>query len=105
MRGGRKLGDLFERLYFDTQGDTWHSQCIRSAAYDDISMDVRGLAFTLAENEGSNGSNATDTVVPGHSIAFSSYPGNLFSTDDWYTLSSGLVRFLVFLSPTQMVKF
>lgn len=52
------------------------------------------------DREGSNGSNATDTVVPGHSIAFSSYPGNLFSTDDWYTLSSGLVRFLVFLSPT-----
>ena len=60
MRGGRKLGDLFELVYFDTQGDTWHSQCIRSAAYDDISMDVRGLAFTLAGNDGSNGSNDGD---------------------------------------------
>ena len=60
MRGGRKLGDLFEQVYFNTQADTWHSQRIRSAAYDDISMDVRGLAFTLAENEGSNGSNDTD---------------------------------------------
>ena len=31
------------------------------------------------------------TIVPGRSISFSSYPGNVFSTDDWYTLSSNLV--------------
>ena len=29
-------------------------------------------------------------VVPGRKISMSGYPGNLFSTDDWYTLSSGL---------------
>ena len=59
--GGRKIGDLFEWVYFDTQGDTLHSQCIRSAAYDGISMDVRGLAFTLAGNDGSNDGNDDDS--------------------------------------------
>ena len=41
----------------------------------------------------SSTSDTTDfkTTIPGSRIAFSSYPGNLFSTDDWYTLSSGLV--------------
>ena len=30
-------------------------------------------------------------LVPGHTIAMSSYAGTLFSMDDFYTLSSGLV--------------
>ena len=34
---------------------------------------------------------SSKTVVPGRKIALSSYPGNLFSTDDFYTISSGLV--------------
>jgi len=33
---------------------------------------------------------ASGDIVPGRRIATSSYPGNLFSTDDWYTLGSGL---------------
>lgn len=36
-------------------------------------------------------SSSPSKVVPGRKIALSSYPGNLFSTDDWYTISSGLV--------------
>lgn len=31
-------------------------------------------------------------VVPGSSISFSSYPGKLQSEDDYYIMSSGLVR-------------
>jgi hypothetical protein len=48
--------------------------------------------YDLPYSFSSTGStSATETaVVPGSRIAFSSYPGNLFSTDDWYTLSSGL---------------
>ena len=34
--------DLYERVNFEAQGNTWHSQCIRSAVYADISMVVRG---------------------------------------------------------------
>jgi hypothetical protein len=30
------------------------------------------------------------SVVPGRKISMSGYPENLFSTNDWYTLSSGL---------------
>ena len=33
---------------------------------------------------------ASGGIIPGRRIATSSYPGNLFSTDDWYTLGSGL---------------
>jgi hypothetical protein len=29
--------------------------------------------------------------IPGHSVAFSSYPGHIYSSDDYYILSSGLV--------------
>ncbi|XP_039188557.1 putative phospholipase B-like 2 [Crotalus tigris] len=32
-----------------------------------------------------------DTTIPGHTQAFSSYPGTIFSGDDFYVLSSGLV--------------
>lgn len=35
-------------------------------------------------------SSSSSEVVPGRKIALASYPGNLFSTDDWYTISSGL---------------
>ncbi|XP_017325184.1 putative phospholipase B-like 2 isoform X1 [Ictalurus punctatus] len=31
------------------------------------------------------------TLIPGHTQAFSSYPGSIFSGDDFYILSSGLV--------------
>lgn len=34
---------------------------------------------------------AGDTVIPGYTQAFSSYPGAIFSGDDFYILSSGLV--------------
>jgi hypothetical protein len=30
-------------------------------------------------------------LIPGHSVAFSSYPGVITSLDDYYILSSGLV--------------
>ncbi|CAG2118292.1 unnamed protein product, partial [Medioppia subpectinata] len=33
----------------------------------------------------------TGAVIPGHSVAMSSYPGSVFSGDDYYVLSSGLV--------------
>ncbi|XP_070812719.1 putative phospholipase B-like 2 [Pituophis catenifer annectens] len=33
----------------------------------------------------------SDTTIPGHTQAFSSYPGTIFSGDDFYILSSGLV--------------
>jgi hypothetical protein len=36
------------------------------------------------------GVGGTGGLVPGRRIAMSSYPGNLFSTDDWYTTSAGL---------------
>ena len=37
-------------------------------------------------------SSSDSTVIPGHAQAFSSYPGRLYSGDDFYLLSSGLVR-------------
>jgi hypothetical protein len=50
--------------------------------------------FSVAgEGTGEGTDEGTDekiSVVPGRRLAFSSYPGNLFSTDDWYTASSGL---------------
>ncbi|CAG2102497.1 unnamed protein product [Medioppia subpectinata] len=33
----------------------------------------------------------TGTLIPGHSVSMSSYPGFIFSGDDYYVLSSGLV--------------
>lgn len=36
-------------------------------------------------------SSTNKNVIPGHTQAFSSYPGRLFSGDDYYLLSSGLV--------------
>ena len=63
MCGGRKLGDLFEQVYFETQGVTRHSQRIKSAAYDDISMDVRGLAFTLAETTAATAATTATTTA------------------------------------------
>ena len=33
---------------------------------------------------------ADGSVIPGHRQSFSSYPGSVFSGDDYYTLSSGL---------------
>lgn len=36
-------------------------------------------------------SSSDKTVIPGHAQAFSSYPGRIFSGDDFYLLSSGLV--------------
>ncbi|CAG2115440.1 unnamed protein product [Medioppia subpectinata] len=34
---------------------------------------------------------ATGALIPGHSVSMSSYPGLIFSGDDYYVLSSGLV--------------
>ncbi|XP_038618687.1 putative phospholipase B-like 2 [Tachyglossus aculeatus] len=42
------------------------------------------LRFRTGPREGS-------PLVPGHEQAFSSYPGTIFSSDDFYILSSGLV--------------
>ncbi|XP_028914484.1 putative phospholipase B-like 2 [Ornithorhynchus anatinus] len=42
------------------------------------------LRFRTGAREGS-------PLVPGHEQAFSSYPGTIFSSDDFYILSSGLV--------------
>ena len=36
-------------------------------------------------------SDSDPTVVPGRTVTFSSYPGSLFSGDDFYEVSSGLV--------------
>lgn len=35
---------------------------------------------------------ADQTLIPGSTQVFSSYPGSIFSGDDFYILSSGLVR-------------
>ncbi|XP_066989802.1 LOW QUALITY PROTEIN: putative phospholipase B-like 2 [Macrobrachium rosenbergii] len=37
------------------------------------------------------GGSSPEEVVPGHTISFSSYPGMLFSGDDFHIISSGLV--------------
>jgi hypothetical protein len=47
--------------------------------------------FPFQKTSSSSSSSSLSEVVPGRHIAMSSYPGNLFSTDDWYTISSGLV--------------
>jgi hypothetical protein len=41
------------------------------------------FAFRPVENR--------EELIPGHSVAFSSYPGHIHSPDDYYILSSGLV--------------
>lgn len=37
-------------------------------------------------------SSSNTDMIPGHSQAFPSYPGRLYSGDDFYILSSGMVR-------------
>ncbi|XP_058137382.1 putative phospholipase B-like 2 [Dasypus novemcinctus] len=59
--------------------NTWNS-------YQHMLRVVKKYAFQFHE-----GPRGDDRLVPGNSLLFSSYPGTIFSGDDFYILSSGLV--------------
>lgn len=43
-------------------------------------------------------SSNNDKIIAGHTQAFSSYPGRIYSGDDFYMISSGLVSVKIFVS-------
>jgi len=48
---------------------------------------------------------ADASIVPGHTLTFPSYPGRLYSGDDYYLMSSGLVRVVIASKTLSFVVF
>lgn len=60
-------------------------------------LNIPLLTARLSLNTSFTTVSADQTLIPGHTQAFSSYPGSIFSGDDFYILSSGLVRCFLYL--------
>ncbi|KAL7986762.1 hypothetical protein Chor_013045 [Crotalus horridus] len=67
----------------------WMEEQIEEAGMDSVYW--YQVRLVLLQLKGLEDGYTGDTTIPGHTQAFSSYPGTIFSGDDFYVLSSGLV--------------